>query len=117
VNITTELRNAIDAVVRASIGDSLAATREPQEQQLTEQGAQSPSQKTGTNLLREIDLDLWSRVKVKAEADGLTLRSVLRHLAEGYAAGRIAIVTHTMASAARANGTATADGTPDSEVW
>ncbi len=42
-------------------------------------------------ILRKIDPDLWVRVKVRATADGMTLKGVLLALLRGYAAGEILI--------------------------
>lgn len=42
-----------------------------------------------TYLLRNIDPDLWERVKVRATSEGRSLRGLILWLLERYAAGKI----------------------------
>jgi plasmid stability protein len=41
-----------------------------------------------TYLIRDIDPDLWTRVKVRAAREGESIRSVLIRLLRAYVAGR-----------------------------
>jgi plasmid stability protein len=40
-------------------------------------------------ILRKFSDDLWARVKVRAEADGLSLRALVLAMLRGYAEGEI----------------------------
>lgn len=43
-------------------------------------------------ILRNIDPDLWARVKARSETEGIPLRAVILKLLESYAAGKVGLV-------------------------
>ena len=45
-----------------------------------------------TYLVKDIDPELWKRVRLRAVADNLTVREVLQRLIERYAAGKVPLV-------------------------
>ena len=44
-----------------------------------------------TYLLRDVDDDIWARVRERAKGDGLTIRAVILLLLNAYAHGRISV--------------------------
>ena len=44
-----------------------------------------------TYLLRDIDQDIWARVKAQAKTDNMTAKDVLLELVKAYAAGEVII--------------------------
>ena len=44
-----------------------------------------------TYLLRDIDQDIWARVKAQAKADNMTAKDVMLELVKAYASGEVII--------------------------
>ena len=49
-------------------------------------------------ILRNIDPDLWARVKARSQAEGIPLRAIILKLLEFYAQGALSIVATRLRS-------------------